>query len=671
MAGKNTLFKYFARRASTSHEPDDEDTETASTTTDPEVGDQDSAAEPRGEGLTGGGPNAAAETRGEGLTGGGPNAAAETRGEGLTGGPTAAGKTQKRIRKYVFVEAWKSDRPWLRHVTEGDVETMVCDWCKEFDKSGGRNSFVTGCTTMKISSVTAHENSATHKAVQEKRRLSLIPRQERPLPQAVRRMEKQDMSQLQTLFRTAFYLAKNGRPFTDFKGLMELQKCNGIHIVEALEQDLGQVDWRHKLVAAGVDGANVMMGHVSGVVTRLKNLSSGHQTIYKFYKNSPLNLASLKATGDTLNCPALKPVNTVGTRWIGHVDRALGVVDKSYQALVTHLEQVVEAGTGDSKSKARGILQTVKSAKFVMFLKFLLYIIKFLSSLSSCFQQREVSLEMVRTKVETVKAKMEELSGDKRKLRKKMMEGIETDDNQRPARYKTVGLTHARGRGQEESVVDVAESVVSSLSFHLDGRFKDTLLNNAVLYAGLIFDPTLWPPGDGELDSYGEEEVSTIFAHYKETLERTGHSLEDCLLQWAELKRLVKRKLTAGHIKYLDLWQEVMRHHLERFRDILALVQIVLLFPLSTAECERGFSLMKRIKSDWRSRLTSDTVTALMAISLSPTTVDTFNPDSAIAKWWSAGKAPRRPKTRPYGKRPRQDEADDETSSSSGSESEM
>lgn len=132
--------------------------------------------------------------------------------------------------------------------------------------------------------------------------------------------------------------------------------------------------------------------------------------------------------------------------------------------------------------------------------------------------------------------------------------------------------------------MDMAESVVSSVIFHLDGRFKDTLLNT-VLHAAMVFDPTQWPPAGKKLDSYGEEDVSTIFAHYKEALESKGHSLEDCLLQWGELKRVVKRKLASGHTKYLDLWQEVMRDHMEsdRFKDILVLVQIVLLFPLSTA----------------------------------------------------------------------------------------
>ncbi|KAI8488896.1 hypothetical protein Bbelb_334140 [Branchiostoma belcheri] len=74
-------------------------------------------------------------------------------------------------------------------------------------------------------------------------------------------------------------------------------------------------------------------------------------TIVVFGMYSPLNLSGLRATGAALDCPALKPVSTVGTRWIGHTERAPSVVDKSFLAIITHLEQVAQ-GTGESKDKA-------------------------------------------------------------------------------------------------------------------------------------------------------------------------------------------------------------------------------------------------------------------------------------------------------------------------------
>ncbi|KAH3846676.1 hypothetical protein DPMN_088978 [Dreissena polymorpha] len=54
-----------------------------------------------------------------------------------------------------------------------------------------------------------------------------------------------------------------------------------------------------------------------------------------------------------------------------------------------------------------------------------------------------------------------------------------------------------------------------------------------------------------------------------------------------------------------------------RFKNILMLVEIILVVPTSSAICERGFSAMARIKSDWRASLQPDMLNCLMAISIS------------------------------------------------------
>ena len=50
--------------------------------------------------------------------------------------------------------------------------------------------------------------------------------------------------------------------------------------------------------------------------------------------------------------------------------------------------------------------------------------------------------------------------------------------------------------------------------------------------------------------------------------------------------------------------------------NVLQLVDLLLSLSASSADCERGFSLAKVIKSDWKSRLRDTTVTNLMAIQL-------------------------------------------------------
>ncbi|CAH1266550.1 Hypp3408 [Branchiostoma lanceolatum] len=86
-------------------------------------------------------------------------------------------------------------------------------------------------------------------------------------------------------------------------------------------------------------------------------------------------------------------------------------------------------------------------------------------------------------------------------MKKKMKHGIEEDDE--GVKYKTLRLT--RGQAREDGVVEEAVQVLSTIDYHLDGRFKDTFLNNDVINAALAFDPSTWPPTAEALASYGED----------------------------------------------------------------------------------------------------------------------------------------------------------------------
>ena len=85
-------------------------------------------------------------------------------------------------------------------------------------------------------------------------------------------------------------------------------------------------------------------------------------------------------------------------------------------------------------------------------------------------------------------------------------------------------------------------------------------------------------------------------------------------------------------------------------------MQIALVIPINSAECERGFSLMGHVKCDWRNRLKPDTLTELMSINLCNTGYEDFDPSKAIMAWLRSGKLRRR-LTKPYGPRPKKVEA--------------
>ncbi|MCP3898261.1 MAG: hAT transposon family protein [Desulfobacteraceae bacterium] len=74
----------------------------------------------------------------------------------------------------------------------------------------------------------------------------------------------------------------------------------------------------------------------------------------------------------------------------------------------------------------------------------------------------------------------------------------------------------------------------------------------------------------------------------------------------------------------------------------MAVVDLMLCIPASSAENERGLSLMKLTKSDRRSRVTIKTLSELMVIQLLTPKVDEYNPEDPIQAWMGSWKGKRR-----------------------------
>ena len=66
----------------------------------------------------------------------------------------------------------------------------------------------------------------------------------------------------------------------------------------------------------------------------------------------------------------------------------------------------------------------------------------------------------------------------------------------------------------------------------------------------------------------------------------------------------------------LDLQKihKMERHDLGDISQILLVVEIVQIFPLSTACVERGFSLLKLLKTDYKTHIDEETLNTLMRI---------------------------------------------------------
>ena len=115
------------------------------------------------------------------------------------------------VRVFKFNEKWKDGCLWL----SAEDGKMFCSYCKAFDKIS-RNKFISGCESIRIENARSHEASNAHKTSHS----VFLNSKKRPAEQRIMKalitMEKHNIDLMKKLFTTAFFVAKNEKPYTDF-----------------------------------------------------------------------------------------------------------------------------------------------------------------------------------------------------------------------------------------------------------------------------------------------------------------------------------------------------------------------------------------------------------------------------------------------------------------------
>ena len=156
----------------------------------------------------------------------------------------------------------------------------------------------------------------------------------------------------------------------------------------------------------------------------------------------------------------------------------------------------------------------------------------------------------------------------------------------------------------------------------------------------------VWPIDTAAFDTFGDSEVSALVNHFKPLLEKNEVSLSAISTEWTAFKYYAAQNL-QGNSK---IWPLLLTQYQGKFPNLIHLIEILLLFPISNATVERGFSTMRRIKTDWRSRLNEETLNHLLRISSDGLPLSEFDPNPAVELFFST---PRRPDATPYGSRKR------------------
>ena len=121
--------------------------------------------------------------------------------------------------------------------------------------------------------------------------------------------------------------------------------------------------------------------------------------------------------------------------------------------------------------------------------------------------------------------------------------------------------------------------------------------------------------------------------HFKSVLNAQNFNEILIMSEWEGLKAFIysnkdwDKKLKTASSKSFN------RSHGNQFPNLLDLIDLILTIQASTADCEREFSTMKRIKSDWRASLGTSTLSDLMCGLLESCDINTYDPSSACGLW--------------------------------------
>ena len=83
-------------------------------------------------------------------------------------------------------------------------------------------------------------------------------------------------------------------------------------------------------------------------------------------------------------------------------------------------------------------------------------------------------------------------------------------------------------------------------------------------------------------------------------------------------------------------WGTINQLYKDVAPNVLRLVDLLLTIPATSAEAERGFSIMKMVKTDKRNRMQGASLNTLMRIVLLSPPEDLFEPLPAVHLWFEA-----------------------------------
>ncbi|CAI7770258.1 unnamed protein product [Closterium sp. NIES-53] len=446
---------------------------------------------------------------------------------------------------------------------------------------------------------------------------------------------------------------------TEFMALLTVEKADAASLLSLLLTHVQAVGIDlHRIAGISTDGANVMMGCKSGLVTRLR-LRIPHVVT----THSIAHREALAAKDASDDIPDFKIVNKVNQNVAEHLGRSgpwhQRFLDLQEVFTLTSLElQGIHAvrwlSRGDAVLRFLAVLPVVivmlkeydkkmfalvSSYCFHFLLNFIADVHEQLNILNHAFQHKELDYASLHAQIKRTTFHIEGRyvdcgddfgGGMSERLspfltqhgpggtREMTVAGIDSDG--RPTEFSFVlhedPMEEFGGRGTHPGCIDVCTAFAEMIVSNIHGRLGDL----ESLSRLRLFTPDAWPLDRGERHARCVEWLESLITLFKA-------ELNDDILPDINKRRAVKELwmftsvLASAHktersfhagltamLKTPDWW--------DNYPNLVQLWVAVAVLPLSTVECERGFSKQNIIKSWQRGSLKDARVGDLMCMSL-------------------------------------------------------
>ena len=441
-----------------------------------------------------------------------------------------------------------------------------------------------------------------------------------------------------------------------------------IGIKQTITGSFAEVSWKEKTVAFGADGASVNLGKKAGVAALMRqdipHLLDFHclphrlelsilemqrscksvaevynvlDLVWKTYHYSPKSTRDLQALAVGFDINVRKPTRVGGTRWLPHVSRALKVFIKAgsdnaskgqYAAVACHMDHLsATSRSSDIKGRARFVASRMRDIQFVAFCHFLSDMFAILERLSLMMQRDDVILPSVVSQLAETVTSITCLKT--RPAPNGYLEHFLKDDSKT---YQGLSLTGSlegktgRAGNHSPSLNSEVTKAVDLCLGGLNERFESLMDATGsasssgrkdygsadVIHDLLVFNTNSWPTNNESLLDFGKEQIERLVTWFEPALHAADCNVSEVHAQWVSLKMIVSTQFRDKD--YVTLWETLLTKapYKNDLKDVLHLVEILLVLPISAAGCERAVSAQNRIKSSVRVSLNTSTLDGLI-----------------------------------------------------------